>query len=320
MAPGPDKLEATPRPRRCRADSDPELPARVEAATVLLERGVDGERRRDDHAGQRLGEPDVHQDDVAVGGGEHRPRQPLPLLRDPGNLGARRVGDREIPGPPVLRLDRADHLTTGDQVEADLAEDVGLHDLAERGAVGPGHQDTGLHQFRRPGEHQHRPADVAHLEGVGEELVEVAEQPHGLLHRALPDLHDRADLPAVAVEHRILVGQLDELGLLVDQQHRLLVQRGPSDLRSGRRRHRGRWRRRRRRWSGPGGLLDVLGPDPAVPPAGACGAGRVGVPARRGRRLNHCGTVTGRRPRALPPSSLTGWRPPSRCTVREDAR
>src|SRR4051812_40325966 len=44
----------------------------IEAAVVLLERRVHRERRCDNHARQRIGQPEVHADDVAVGRGEQR--------------------------------------------------------------------------------------------------------------------------------------------------------------------------------------------------------------------------------------------------------
>ena len=50
-------------------------------------------------------------------------------------------------------------------------------------AVGPGHQHPRLHDLRRPGQHQHRAAGVAHLEPVGEELVEAGDEAHRLLQR-----------------------------------------------------------------------------------------------------------------------------------------
>src|SRR3954466_6366717 len=248
----------------------------VEAAVVLLERRVDREGRGDHHAGQRLREPVVHQDDVAVGGGEQRPRQPLPLLRDAGDLDPGRIGDREVPRPPVLRLDGADRPAVGHQVEADPPEDVGLHDLTDRGAVGALHHHPRLHELGRPGQHQDRTRGIPDLQPVGEELVELRDEPEGLLPRPLAALHDGADLPALPVEDRVLVGELDELGPLAHDQDRLLVERGtPAAPRCGRRRLGGR------------GVLDVVGPALPVPPPHSAAPGRIGIPGGRRRGLRH---------------------------------
>jgi Tfp pilus assembly protein PilO len=77
-----------------------------------------------------------------------------------------------------------------------------------------GDHDARLHDLHRPGEHEDRARRVADLEPVRQELVEVGEEAHGLLGRALPHLDDRTDLLALTVEDRVLVGQLDELRLL----------------------------------------------------------------------------------------------------------
>ncbi|CAO5155529.1 hypothetical protein FAIPA1_190033 [Frankia sp. AiPs1] len=66
---------------------------------------------------------------------------------------------------------------------------------------------------------------VADLQPVGEELVPRGQNPHCLLQRALPDLDHRADLPALLVEHGVFVRHFNELGLLVDDEHRLAEQR-----------------------------------------------------------------------------------------------
>jgi hypothetical protein len=114
----------------------------------------------------------------------------------------------------------------------DLADHVLLDDLAHRPAVPVLHHHPGLEELGRPGEGQHRPAGgVDDLELVGEELVDVGHQPEQLLGRALADLADGPDLGAVLVVDGVLVVELDELGLLVDDQHRL----GEEGARAGRR-------------------------------------------------------------------------------------
>jgi hypothetical protein len=103
--------------------------------------------------------------------------------------------------------------------------------------------------------------------------------------RALPDLDDGADLLALAVEDRVLVGQLDQLGLLADHEDRLLVERGPAAATAC-----GAPPAGGTACGGGGGCcwtaaaaaavrgggLDVLGPALPVPPAGSAAAGGVG--------------------------------------------
>ena len=101
---------------------------------VLLEGGVDRQRRGHHQAAQRFLQRAVDLHDVVVGGGEHRLGQALPGLRDPGDLGVGVVADREVPGPPVLGVDRADRCAAGLEGEADLAE----HVLLERPGRSPG--------------------------------------------------------------------------------------------------------------------------------------------------------------------------------------
>ncbi|SQD95057.1 hypothetical protein FMEAI12_2910020 [Parafrankia sp. Ea1.12] len=163
---------------------------------------------------------------VVVGRGEHRPGQALPGLGHPGDLGVVLVDDREVPRPPVLGLDHSDVRAAGLQPEPDLAEHVLLDDAADLPAVGQRHDHLRLEQLRRPGQHQLRhTGGVTHLKPVGEELVDRRHEAHGLLQRVLADLDDRADLVPVLVEDGVLVRQLDQLRLLVDDQHRLAEQR-----------------------------------------------------------------------------------------------
>ena len=79
----------------------------AEAAAVLLERGVDRERRRPPRASAAALERAVDLHHVVVGRGEHGLGQALPRLGDAGDLVALRVGDGEVPGPPVLGVDRS---------------------------------------------------------------------------------------------------------------------------------------------------------------------------------------------------------------------
>ena len=144
----------------------------------------------------------------------------------------------EVPRPPVLGVDRAVGVAVGLEAEADLADHVLLHDLADLGAAAVLDDDLRLHHLGRAGEGQeHVALHVDDLQLVGEELVDAAEHAQRLLGRRLAHLADRADLRAVLVVDRVLVVDLDDLGLLVHHQHRL-------GRRSCRRRSR-RWRRRR---------------------------------------------------------------------------
>ena len=56
---------------------------------------------------------------------------------------------------------------------------------------------------------------------MGEELVDRADDAQQLLHLRLPDLVDRGDLYAVLAEDRVLIGHLDQFGLLVHHEHGL---------------------------------------------------------------------------------------------------
>ena len=175
MAPGPDVSEATRTapvvPRRRTAVSS------VEAAVVLLERRVDGERGGDHHAGQRLRQPEVHQDDVAVGRREQRPGQPLPLLRDAGDLDAGRVGDREVPGPPVLGLDRPDELARsrpGRSGSCRTRWPGRSRRAGRRPAAAPRTRD--FTNLAGRVSTSTGPRRVADLERVGQELVEVGDE------------------------------------------------------------------------------------------------------------------------------------------------
>ncbi|SNQ46052.1 hypothetical protein FRACA_1230008 [Frankia canadensis] len=274
-------------------------------------------------------------DDVVVRRGEHRLHEALPGLGDPGDLGLGVVDDGEVPRPPVLGLDRPDGGTAGLQVEPDLAEHVLLGDDAELRAVRRRDDDLGLEQLRRPVQHQLRDAGgVADLQPVGEELVPGAQHAHGLLQRALADLDDRADLVAVLVEDGVLVRHLDDLGLLVDDEHGLAEQRAAATtvvgdpglladlalhpigavvrlhrrgLHTLRRPPGGRTLSRDRR-PGVVGLagharlrgrrarLGVLGPLVAVPPSGPLLPARIGIPAGRDglRHAAHFGTLHAR--------------------------
>src|SRR5207247_1748534 len=116
----------------------------------------------------------------------------------------------------------------------------------------------------------------------------------GLLEHALADLADGADLAAIGVVDGVLVVDLDELGLLVDDEDGLGEHR-PSGRAGGAggaglldvthdllgRPVDGRWWRRRQVRVDAGAAVggDVLRPAGAVPVAVLVAAGRVGVPA-----------------------------------------
>ncbi|WP_433722232.1 hypothetical protein ACQP0C_20920 [Nocardia sp. CA-129566] len=51
---------------------------------------------------------------------------------------------------------------------------------------------------------------------MGEEIVQVTEKARGLLQLTLTDLHHGPEPLSVLVQHRILGGHLDQLGLLID--------------------------------------------------------------------------------------------------------
>ena len=113
-------------------------------------------------------------------------------------------------------------VAAGLEREADLADHVLLHDLADLGAHAVLHDDLRLHDLGRPGEgEQHVAVRVDDLQLVGHELVVGREHAQRLLGHALADLADRADLAAVLVVDGVLVVDLDELGLLVHDQDRL---------------------------------------------------------------------------------------------------
>src|SRR5690606_2960714 len=201
---------------RGRAESIGARRPSVEAAAVLLQGGVDAERGGHDELAQRIGEGPVHLDDVVVRGGEHRLRQPLPGLGDPGDLLVGVVADREVPGPPVLGVDRAERAPAGLEGEADLPEHVLLDDLADGVAGTVGDLETGLHHLRRAGDdEEHLGRGIDDLERVGEELVEARDDPHDLLRHRLADLADATHLGPVLVVDRVLVVDLDELPALV---------------------------------------------------------------------------------------------------------
>ena len=87
--------------------------------------------------------------------------------------------------------------------------------------------DPRLHDLRGAGQCQdHRPRRVDDLELVREVLVERRHEAQQLLRCALSHLAHGADSMAVLVEHRVLVAELDQLGLLVDHENRLGQKRG----------------------------------------------------------------------------------------------
>src|SRR4029450_4031056 len=131
-------------------------------------------------------------------------------------LGAGAVVDGEIPRHPVLTIYRADFVAPAiDEREVLFADDVVLQDRAALGPFGVGNLDLGLQELRGALQQQHLlPVAVEDAELVREELVDPAEQPHGLLGRRLLQLADRADLDPRIVEDAVLVRHLYDLRLL----------------------------------------------------------------------------------------------------------
>ena len=160
---------------------------------------------------------------VVVGGGEHGLGQPLPRLGDTCDLVAGGILEVEVPGPPVLTVERPDRLPTRFEGEADLADHVLLDDRPDLVAGPVGDVDLRLGELRGAGDGEQDVArHVDQLQRVRHELVDTAQEPNRLLERTLPDLADRPDLGAVLVVDRVLVVEFDQLGLLVDHQHRLI--------------------------------------------------------------------------------------------------
>ncbi|GFN08558.1 hypothetical protein Smic_71140 [Streptomyces microflavus] len=60
-------------------------------------------------------------------------------------------------------------------------------------------------------------------------LVDAGDEAEHLAQRALADLDDRTDGRTVLVEHPVLVRHLDQLGLLVHHQDRLVEERATGD-------------------------------------------------------------------------------------------
>src|SRR5581483_9630924 len=202
--------------------------------------------------------------------------------------------DVEVPRPPVLGVDRAVHVPARLETEADLADGVLLRDLADLAALPVGHDDLGLDELGRAGQRQqHRALHVDDLQLVRHELVVGRQQAHGLLRGALPHLAHGADLARVLVEDGVLVVDLDELGLLVHDEHRLREHRAAAGHSTGRQpsaRHvllhllrraldRGHVAVAARRVDlARPAVRDVLGPLGAVVPAQLEPSIRVGVP------------------------------------------
>src|SRR3954462_12389956 len=114
-----ETVQGTSRPpqSRCQEASPsvvdaPDLPPSV-LARALVERGVDGERTRDDERVQRLSQRPVDLYDVVVALGEHLLGRPGPRLGDPGDLVSGAVLNVEVPRIPALGADGAEGLATG---------------------------------------------------------------------------------------------------------------------------------------------------------------------------------------------------------------
>src|SRR4029453_696645 len=127
---------------------------------------------------------------------------------------------------PVLTIYRADFVAPAiDEREVLFADDVVLQDRAALGPFGVGNLDLGLQELRGALQQQHLlPVAVEDAELVREELVDPAEQPHGLLGRRLLHLTDGADLDPRIVEDAVLVRHLDDLSLLRDDEHAMTEQ------------------------------------------------------------------------------------------------
>src|SRR5664280_265259 len=204
------------------------------ALVVLPERGVDGERGRDHEGTQRLIQRPVNLHDVIVALRKPLLGQPRPRLGDPGDLVSGRVLDVEVPRIPVFADDRAQRSTTGLEAEADLANDaeVLLHDLTDLSTAGVAHDHLGPDELRWPGQRdQHTAIQVDDLQP--DRPVWVGQHRHRLLHDALADFPDRADLLAMLVIDGVFGVDLNEFGLLVDDQHRFGEERSAADLSTG---------------------------------------------------------------------------------------
>src|SRR5918996_2710216 len=204
------------------AGRDGDRTTSAQAARILLQGGVNSESSGYHQAAEGALQSPLDLNDVIVSGGEQSLCQALPGLGDPGDLRSRAVLDVEVPGSPVLGIDRAQRLAAGFQGEADLPNDVLLHDLTDLAANIVFDDDSRLEKLRRPRESQQdRTRDIHDLQARREELVQRGEESQRLPHRALSHLPDGADLIRVAIEDRVLVCHLDDLRLLADDEDRL---------------------------------------------------------------------------------------------------
>jgi len=104
---------------------------------------------------QRLRQLLVDLHHIVVCLGEHGLGPALPGLGDAGDLATAGVLDVEVPGAPVLAVERADLLPSGLECETNLAHHVLLHDLAQLLTVPALDDDAGLHQLARPCQCEH---------------------------------------------------------------------------------------------------------------------------------------------------------------------
>ena len=158
--------------------------------------------------------------DVVVGSGEQGLGQPLEGLVDASDLRPLLVLDDVVRAAHAESPDHPDAATTvRAELEAGPAEHVLLDDPTEALARRAADDEGRPHQRRGPLEAEHGSAGgVGDLELVAQEPVDAGDGPEGPASQGLVDLPDRTDLDAVGVVDHVLVGELDELGLLVDDQ------------------------------------------------------------------------------------------------------
>lgn len=167
--------------------------------------------------------------------------------------------------------------------------------MTDLGAIGTGDDHLGPENLGGSGQPDEHPTiHVFDLQIV--RPVSVGANPHGLFHEALADFPNRADLLAILVVDGVLGVDLEELGLLVEDQHWLGEERLTADLSAVGNTDpadlsldllaRPVGGRHRRTTDGGIDLLtptggDMLGPLSAIPIAEFVAAKRVGIPVGR---------------------------------------
>jgi hypothetical protein len=162
----------------------------------------------------------VEVDDVVVGSREHGLQHADELLVDPTDLRLVTINDREVPGPPVLRSDLTHMVAMGtDEVEADLAEDVLLHDVTHLAAVTVVDVDPGLHQLGGSRELQDLDVlGVVDRQPMRQILIDGRHEANDLPEGALALLLEVSEGRTVRSVDLVLVRQLDELRLLAHDE------------------------------------------------------------------------------------------------------